>query len=251
LEIQSYWSVIRRRLWLIALITIVCCAAVGYYSYRMAVPQYEASAKLIVNQHSAQSKQDAILDAGSINSDIMLIKTYKEIIRTPRILEKVVQQYPDLHASVSELGAKIGVSSVNETQVMSISATDADPARAARMANAVSNVFQQEIPKLMNVDNVHILNWADPQADRSPISPQPTRNIAIAFVLSAMAGIGLAFLIDKLNDAVRTGQDIEDGLELPLLAEIPRIKTRGWTASDKQETISAPAGRKKNATFDA
>src|SRR5690606_32962219 len=99
LEIRFYWSVVRRRLWLIALITAVCCTVAGYYSYRLAVPLYEASAKLIVNRSSSETHQ-GMPDAGSITSDIMLIKTYREIIRTPRILNKVVEQYPELNTSV-------------------------------------------------------------------------------------------------------------------------------------------------------
>jgi len=250
LEIRYYWSVIRKRLWLVALITAVCCTVVGFYSFRVAVPLYEASAKLIVNRSGPQN-QEGIPDAGSITSDIMLIKTYREIIRTPRILNKVVEQYPELRTTVRELSAKVRVGSVNDTLVMSVSAVDADPERAARMANAVSRVFQQEIQTLMNIDNVFILNWADPSENRSPISPRPIRNIVIAFAVSTMAGVGFVFLWDKLNGAIRTEQDILATLELPVLAEIPRIRRRDRRNPDKPAGITTPAGRKPHVTFDS
>jgi capsular exopolysaccharide synthesis family protein len=55
----------------------------------------------------------------------------------------------------------------------------------------------------------------------SPIGPQRGRNILVAFLMSLAAGIGLAFLLDYLDDSVRTSEDISRHLGLPTLALIP------------------------------
>jgi capsular polysaccharide biosynthesis protein len=251
LELRRYWSIVKKKLWMIALVTIVSCTAVGYYSNHFLIPQYEASAKLIVNQNSGLNAQNPALDMGSISSNILLIKTYKEVIQTPRIMGKVVQQYPELHATVDELSAKVSVSSVNETQVMSVSARDYSYERAAKMANAVSNVFQQEIRPLMKLDNVSILNWADPSERRGPVSPHPIQNIVIAFVLASMVGIALAFLLDQLDDTVKTEKDIRTQLGLPLLAAIPKMKSSNLADRANDVRLTKPAGGKKNVTLDA
>jgi capsular exopolysaccharide synthesis family protein len=54
-----------------------------------------------------------------------------------------------------------------------------------------------------------------------PTGPQRSRNIFIAFLFSLAAGIGLAFLMDYLDDSVRTSEDIGRHLGLPTLALIP------------------------------
>lgn len=54
-----------------------------------------------------------------------------------------------------------------------------------------------------------------------PVGPQRNRNIMIAFLLSLAAGIGLAFLMDYLDDSVKTSDDIGRHLGLPTLALIP------------------------------
>ena len=54
-----------------------------------------------------------------------------------------------------------------------------------------------------------------------PIGPQRTRNILVAFLVSLAVGIGLAFLLDYLDDSVRTSDDIGRHLGLPTLALIP------------------------------
>lgn len=70
----------------------------------------------------------------------------------------------------------------------------------------------------------------------TPIGPQRTRNILVAFLLSLAAGIGLAFLLDYLDDSVRTSDDISRHLGLPTLALIPHYLT-----NEKQRKLLAGA----------
>lgn len=68
-------------------------------------------------------------------------------------------------------------------------------------------------------DNIKVTNQAiKPMA---PIGPPRTRNILVAFLVSLAAGIGLAFLLDYLDDSIRTSDDIGRHLGLPTLALIP------------------------------
>ncbi len=68
-------------------------------------------------------------------------------------------------------------------------------------------------------DNIKIA--ANAVTPGGPIGPQRTRNILVAFLVSLAAGIGLAFLLDYLDDSVKTSDDIGRHLGLPTLALIP------------------------------
>ncbi|MFN2493357.1 MAG: GumC family protein [Pyrinomonadaceae bacterium] len=61
---------------------------------------------------------------------------------------------------------------------------------------------------------------------KEPIGPQRFRNIFVAFLLSLVAGIGLAFLLDFLDDTVKTVEDVDRYLHLPALALIPSSRDR-------------------------
>ncbi len=253
MELKEYWAIVRKRLWLILLLMVVCAVPTGIYSYTMTDQQYTASSKIIVNQNENQSLslQNGRLDVAMINSDIQLIKTYKEIIMTPRIMNVVVEQYPQLQLTANELIHKIGVSSVNETQVMSIYAIDSSYSRAANIVNAVSTVFQNEIPKLMKIDNVSILNAADPEANIAPIPTNANMNILISLVLSFMIGLGIAFLLDYLDDAVRTEADIAEIIGFPAMAAIPRVNGRRKGKNKKDNTNNTSVRRGTDATLNA
>jgi succinoglycan biosynthesis transport protein ExoP len=74
---------------------------------------------------------------------------------------------------------------------------------------------------------------------REPIGPQRFRNIFIAFLLSLVAGIGLAFLLDFLDDTVKSVDDVDRYLHLPALALIPSSRDRGRLIG----VVGAPAGQ--------
>jgi len=61
---------------------------------------------------------------------------------------------------------------------------------------------------------------------RTPVlvGPPRLRNIMIAFVLALVAGIGLAFLLDYLDDTVKSLDDIDRYIHLPALALIPSVR---------------------------
>lgn len=67
-------------------------------------------------------------------------------------------------------------------------------------------------------DNIKIAASAGPAG---PVGPARGRNIAVALLLSLSAGIGLAFLLDYLDDSVKSSEDIGRQLGLPTLALIP------------------------------
>jgi capsular polysaccharide biosynthesis protein len=251
LELKQYWTIVKRRLLLIVLMITVSCLAIGIYSSYFIQPKYEASAKLIVNQHKDSSSLLPSIDVGSINSTIGLIKTYKEIIRTPRIMKEVVKEYPGLQVTYGELIGKVSVSSVNETQVMSISVRDGSYENAANIANAVAVVFQKAVPELMKVDNVSILDKADPLESHGPVSPNPQLNIAVTFVLSLMLGIGVSFLLDYLDDTIKSEEDIEALLGVPVLSSIPRFKESDATEPGSKASLTTIAGRGTNVKVDS
>lgn len=62
---------------------------------------------------------------------------------------------------------------------------------------------------------------------RGPIGPQRIRNIFVAFLLSLAVGIGLAFLLDFLDDTLKSVDDVDRYLHLPALALIPANRDRG------------------------
>jgi capsular polysaccharide biosynthesis protein len=82
----------------------------------------------------------------------------------------------------------------------------------------VSGTFKKEIKDIMSVDNVSILAKAEVKEN-----PSPLLNIAIAVVVGLMARIGLAVLLEYLDNTIRNEKDIETLLDWTLLGFIQKI----------------------------
>jgi polysaccharide biosynthesis transport protein len=72
-------------------------------------------------------------------------------------------------------------------------------------------------------NNLKIVETAE--TPKSPIGPQRFRTILIGLLVSLIAGMGLAFFLEYLDNTVKSVEDVERVAALPTLAVIPSIST--------------------------
>lgn len=230
ISLRELFQTLRKRAWLIVAITVIATMTSGIVSYFVLTPIYQASTQLLVNQ--AKSEQP-IYNISEIQTNLQLINTYNVIMKSPAILD-IVKEELDLNMPIEELNEKINVTSEKDSQVVNVTVEDPDPYMAADIANTVANVFQREIVKIMNVDNVNILAKAEVKEQPVPVKPKPLLNMAIAFVVGMMTGVGLAFLLEYLDNTIKNEQDVEKLLELPVLGVVTTIDEEGKEAKALQ-----------------
>ncbi|MGJ3196285.1 YveK family protein [Peribacillus frigoritolerans] len=218
ISIKDIFQTLKKRWKLITLLTLISVFISGAISYFLLTPVYQSSTQILVNQKQSKNQPDS----SQIQSNIDMINTYSVIIKSPAILEKVIDEL-ELEQSVDQLSHKITINSQENSQVFSLTVQDSNPSKAVEIANAVSGTFQKEIIDIMNVDNVSILAKAEIKENPAPVKPNPLLNIAVAMVVGLMAGIGLAFLLEYMDNTIRDQKDIETLLDLPLLGSVQKI----------------------------
>ncbi|CAG9606605.1 YveK family protein [Pseudoneobacillus rhizosphaerae] len=216
ISLRELFYTLRKRIWMIISIAVVATLASGIISFYVLTPIYSSSTQLLVNK---EKSDQPMYNVGEIQTNLQLINTYNVIIKSPAILDLVAKEL-DMDVTSEQLNAKITVGSEKDSQVLSISVQDADPQMATDIANTTAKVFQNEIVKIMNVDNVSILAQAKTKENPSPIKPRPLLNIAIALVVGLMAGVGLTFLLEYLDNTIKNEMDVEKVLGLPVLGAI-------------------------------
>ncbi|WP_404469092.1 YveK family protein [Sutcliffiella horikoshii] len=222
ISLKELFHTIKKRLWLIVLITVILTTISGLVSYFVLTPVYQSSTQLLVNQ---EKTDQTAYNTGDIQANIQLINTYNVIIKSAAILDLVSEELNGEY-NASELNNMITVGSVQNSQVLTLTVENTDPVMAAQVANTTAKVFQEQVVSIMNVDNVNILASAQVGENPSPVKPQPVLNMAIAFVVGLMAGVGLAFLLEFLDNTVKTEQDIEKLLGLPVLGTVVMIEEK-------------------------
>lgn len=218
ISIKDIFRTLKKRFKLIMLLTLIAALISGTISYFLLTPVYQSSTQILVNQKQSENQ----LDSNQIRSNIDMINTYSVIIKSPAILQKVIDEL-ELDQSIDQLSEKITINSQENSQVFSLTVQDSNPTKAVDIANSVSETFQAEIKDIMNVDNVSVLAKAEIKENPTPVKPNPLLNIAIAIVVGLMAGVGLAFLLEYMDNTIKDEDDIDRLLELPILGSIQKI----------------------------
>ena len=93
--------------------------------------------------------------------------------------------------------------------------------------------------------NVSVATYS--RLPHEPVGPARLRSIIVAFLLSLMAGIGLAFLLDFLDDTVKSLDDIDRYIHLPALALIPAARNEKPRIGGGPEVAVAGSGPQSTA----
>ncbi|SFM27558.1 Capsular polysaccharide biosynthesis protein [Psychrobacillus psychrodurans] len=233
ISLQDIFKTIKKRFFLIVCTTIAAIVISGIISFIFLTPIYQSSTQILVNQEKVDI---TTLNAQDIQTNLQLINTYNVIIKSPAILSKVIDDL-GLDTTPTALNSKITVNNEQNSQVVNITVQDPDPKNAVDIANKTASVFQTEIKKLMKVDNVSILTPAFLPDNPTPVKPDPWLNMAIAAVVGLMIGIGLAFLIEYFDTTIKTEQDVEDFINLPILGLISPISDKDIKNTMAEVTI--------------
>jgi len=242
ISLRELFAVLRKRLSMIVIVTVLATVVSGIVSYSFLKPVYQASTQILVSQAAAGSL--ASIAGMSFDNDAKYIETYNVILKSPYILDQVIEEL-DLDTSVQNLNSHVNVTQEGDSQVVSIAVQNENPAKAVTIANEIAKVFQREISALMMIDNIHILTPAEMPENPTPIKPQPMLNMAIALVVGLMASVGIAFLLEYLDNTIKDEQDIEKLLGLPVLGVVNTIELENQKGmTNKSSMINNKRGAK-------
>jgi capsular polysaccharide biosynthesis protein len=206
---------------LLLLVPLVA-ALVGYGTAKMQTPRYEATAILLAGQggkavgdiDQVQSANQAALALGTMASDRV-------------VLEHALRDVDDDDTSLGELIANTRTSVPADSQKIEVTVSDPDPARAARLANAVAGSFAALIAdREATRFNLGATVWQRAIRPQAPVSPNvPFATIAALLIGILLAG-ALAVARETLDSTWRSERDVETDLDQAVLAVIPQIRTR-------------------------
>ncbi len=220
ISILQLLGILYRRLPLIITGMLLAGILGGVFSYYAMDNVFQATSTIIVSNQAAGSTQDP-LTYNDYNLNVKLVDSYSVLSKTNRVLDQVIEAL-GLPITTKALASKISISAAQNTEIIHISVTDKSPYVAQNIANALTRVFQQEVIEIMKMDNVQIIDEAP--LPTVPISPNRPLNITIACVIGLVFAAMIAFLIEFLDRTVKTTEQAEALLEVPVLASIPRIQ---------------------------
>lgn len=219
IDLKELLYIFRLRWKLVALMMILALAVSGFVSFRVLKPIYKAEATLFVGRESGS--QIAGIDLSQFSLEQKLVVDYREIILSRLVAREVIDTL-DLDMGISSFQNRIKVTTVRESRLFKIAFESTEPALARDVANLLSEVIIVKAQDIMDVKNIQIIDRAE--IPKNPIRPNKTMNLAIAGVLGLMIGCFMVFLLEYLNQTIKSAKDVERHLHLTTLGEIPAFE---------------------------
>ncbi len=218
LSLKEVIQSLLRRLWIIALVTVMFVgAAIGLSLLQ--TPQYQASIDILVGQNQAFTESPT--EAVGIQQ---LTPTLAEAVSSRRVAEAVIEEL-NLQTDPEGFLENMGVEQLPETQLVRVTYEDPSPEEARRIANAIGGEFSEQISNEgPENDAITATVWDNASLPEDPASPNPLRNAILALIAGLMAGVGFAFLIEFLDDSWHSPEEAERVSGVPTFGAIPQFK---------------------------
>jgi capsular polysaccharide biosynthesis protein len=215
-ELIELWRVIRKHLAMIVVVTVVAVATAGILSKFVLPKQYASTATLmVIPQNGAQDLLANLVTGQS------LVDTYAQVADSRSVLQAVAGQ-PQVGLSATALSHVVTATPVANTDLLTITVTATNPLWASRVSNAVAQATVATVTRITRQRQLEVVDPAVPVT--LPVAPKTKTNVAIALVLGLLVGGGLAFLLEYLDDSLKSEEDVKRVLDLPVLTVIPLIE---------------------------
>lgn len=252
IDLTQLLQLCRRHIWALILWS-VGLALVGWGIANFVIsPKYTSSAQILVNQKS--NKNDPNTAYITQQANMQLVNTYKDIVTShvilqdasdrlanpvrvvkkakpakykttdgrkvlvrkaqPAVIERDGKSYS---VSASQLAKNISVNTQQQSQVFAISATADTPEKAKAEANAVARSFRDQIPNIMNIDNVTIVA---PATNGVQSSPNVKMFTLAGFVIGLVLTFAMILIREMTNTTVRDDTYLTQDLGLTNLGYV-------------------------------
>ena len=207
----------RKHLVLFFAMVVLCVSAGTAYTVLVQRPEYKSRATIILSSDKSKTTVQS-----EITANKNLIETYTEVVKSHRVLDRVIREN-NLTESYDSLVSKINVSSLKDTEIISISVVDANAYRSYELANEVADIFKEEISQIYNDTSVNILDHA--VEPRGPYNIDVVKQEIIYAVAGMVLGGGIILVLFYFDRTIKTTEQIDEIFKLPIFGQVHKLES--------------------------
>ena len=170
----------------------------------------------------------------SLQAGTALTADYKTLATSKPVLKKVIREL-NLDMTYKELKDRVSTENPDNTRILTIKVKDPDPKRAKEIVDKLTEIERDKIADVMGQPVPNILQKGDIQTH--PVSASPLKVSLFAGLIALMLTL-IFFIGGYINsDSIVTAEDIEQGLGLSTLAEVPVFSSENKNQAAKKFRI--------------
>lgn len=236
IDLMELFYALKKRILIILAVMVVGAVAAGAYTKLLVTPMYSATSTILVLTKETTLSSIADLQMGS-----QLTQDYSILLTSRTVMQDVIDNL-DLDMNYQQLKGSITIDYPQNTRIMKITVTNADPKMAKEIVDEVAEVGAQFIGDQMEVVPPKIIEKGE--VPTGPDGPNTKRNVMMGALAGLVLSAGVVVLITLIDDTVKTEDDIERYLGISTLASIPDRKDY-ITGKSKKKSKKKRRRRKK------
>ena len=234
INIKNLFEFFISKLRVIILVNILVVLLGSIYSLFFVKPAYEATTTLVLTgtaepketkeTNGKTSIEDGVtITQNDVNLNSKLVATYREIIKSKTVLKDVINTL-NLDCTTGGLYRNIKVSTVADTEMISITVVSDKAEEAAAIANELARIFSGQIKEIYNIENISIIDKAEVQT--VPINVNIVKQIVIYALIGIVLGCSVVFVMFYFDNTLKDTNQVEK-LGLTVLTSIPEKQKDG------------------------
>lgn len=203
----------------IKLIVVLCIlfGLGGFFVTKLLItPTYTASTSIYL---TPQISESGSLDYNSQMANSKLVTNVVNLLTQNNIMSEVAKDVG--LESAKNVKDALTVSNETNTEIITITASTTDPKLSKDIANSTVSTFINRMQKNLNVRNIEVVDKA--KLSYIPSGPNVKKNTLLATMVGFVLGCGYAVLKFLLDNRLRTKEEAEKYLGVPVFCEIPEL----------------------------
>lgn len=203
----------------IKLIIVLCIlfGLGGFFGTKLLItPTYTASTSIYL---TPQINESGALDYNSQIANSKLVTNVVNLLTQNNIMSEVAKDVGLENAS--SVKKCVTVTNQTDTEIVTITATTTDPKLSKDIANGTVNTFIKTMQKNLNARNIEVVDKA--KLSYIPSGPNVKKNTLLATMVGFVLGCGYATLRFLFDNRLRTKEEAEKYLGIPVFCEIPEL----------------------------
>lgn len=225
LDLKELFEIFWNKKVQILLIILIFIVIGIIYTVGFTTPMYSSSTSLVLvgtsnsTDTTGTSGQTSEITTTDITINSKLVATYSELVKTKNILGQVISNL-GIDVDEDELKKNIEVTAKEDTELIKITVENENPVYAAKIANETAKVFKEKIAgEIYKINNVYIVDEAE--VESTPSNINHTKDVAIFGIVGLIIAVMYVLIANMLDTTVKTQEDIEKNIKIPVIASIP------------------------------
>lgn len=239
LSVKDIFRILKKRIVVIGIITVISVMVSIFYSYYILKPQYKTTTKLFIGKEF--NGDISKYSANEVQMYQKLIRSYAGIALSEDVINRAVEK-ANLNMTATQILGSLSAIPGEEDQFLVLNMVTYDKEQGKEVLEALTEELIETSNKLIPNGSISVLT--SPRVPSAPFSPNRKMYVLVTLIASLLVSSSIVVFIEYMDSSVKNKDEIESLLGVPVIGMVPEYKTKS-----KKREQTCEVEEELNATY--